>query len=66
MKVSAVFKQPVPAPIKKGEKLGTLIVRVPGKKDLGVPLVSGTNVNRLGVILRLGAAIKFILWGETG
>ena len=66
MKLSAVFNQPVPAPIKKGQKLGILKVKVPGKETQEVPLVSGADVNRLGMILRLGAAIKFILWGETG
>jgi len=66
LKVSVVFQQPAPAPIKKGEKLGILKVEVPGKENLKVPLFSGIDVHRLGMILRLGAAIKFILWGETG
>ena len=54
------------APIKEGEQVATLKVVVPGRNNLEIPLFSGANVNQLGILLRLGAAIKYILWGETG
>jgi len=66
MKVSVVFEQPVPAPIKKGDQLATLKISVPDQPDREIPLFSGADINRLGLLSRFGAAIKFILWGETG
>ena len=64
MKVTALFDQPIQAPIKKGDKLAKLTIEAPGKKKLEVPLFSGADVNRLGLFLRLSAALRYILWGE--
>jgi len=66
MKVTAIFNQPIQAPIKIGDKLAVLKVEATGQKSLEIPLFSGADVDQLGVFLRLGAAIKYILWGETG
>ena len=66
MKVSAVFNQPLQAPIKDGDKVATLKIVVPGRNIMEIPLFSGASVNQLGILMRLGAAIKYILWGETG
>ena len=66
MKVTAIFNQPIQAPIKIGDKLAVLKVEATGQKSLEIPLFSGADVNRLGILLRFGAAIKYILWGETG
>ncbi len=66
MKVSVVFEQPVPAPVKKGDQLATLKITMPDQPDREIPLYSGADINRLGMLSRFGAAIKFILWGETG
>ena len=66
MKVSVVYDQPIPAPIKKGDPLAVLKVELPNQAPLEIPLLSGGDVTRLGMFSRLGAAIKFILWGETG
>ena len=66
MKVSVVYKQPVPAPVKKGDQLATLKIDMPGRQAQGIPLYAGTDVGQLGLFSRFGAAIKFILWGESG
>ena len=66
IKVTAIFNQPIQAPIKIGDKLAVLKVEATGQKSREIPLFSGADVNRLGILLRFGAAIKYILWGETG
>ena len=66
MKVTAILDEPIQAPIKLGEKLAVLKVEAPGESDLEIPLFSGADINQLGIFLRLGAAIKYILWGENG
>ena len=65
MKVKVVMETPVPAPIKKGDVLATLKIELPGRPPLEAPLVSGADVGQLGVFSRLGAAVKYVLWGES-
>ena len=66
MKVSVIFENPVPAPIAKGDKVARLVVSVPGDEPIEVPLLAAKNVERLGLIGRLGKALKAIIWGESG
>ena len=65
MKVSVTYKA-VPAPVAKGDVIGQLKVKVPGRDDMIVPLFAGADVARLGVIGRLWAALSNILFGEAG
>ena len=66
MKVTVSFKGPIPAPIKKGDKVAVLKITAPGRKPMEIPLSAGADVERLGLIGRLGAALKSILWGHAG
>ena len=65
MKVKVAMKEPVSAPINKGDVLATLKIEIPDRKILEIPLVAGANVGQLGMFSRLGAAVKFVLWGES-
>ncbi|MDA0240037.1 MAG: D-alanyl-D-alanine carboxypeptidase [Proteobacteria bacterium] len=65
LKVTAVYDGPVAAPIKKGDKLGTLKVAVPDSEVREIPLLAGKDIGQLGTFSRLGAALKFVLWGES-
>jgi D-alanyl-D-alanine carboxypeptidase (penicillin-binding protein 5/6) len=66
LKARIVYTGPVPAPVAKGTPLGRLVVTVPGLEDMEVPLVAGDDVSRLGPIGRFSAAIRYMLWGESG
>ncbi len=66
MKVSVNYQGPIPAPIKKGDILATLTVSAPDEKTIELPLVAANDVERLGLIGRLIAAFKHILWGSAG
>ncbi len=66
MKVTVSFEAPIPAPIAKGQKVARLIFTAPGREQLEVPLVAEREVKRLGLIGRLGTAVKAIIWGESG
>ena len=63
--IKAVFNEPVPAPISKGDQIGKLLVTVPGKDQLEIPMYASQGVAKLGWLYRLGAAISYILWGEV-
>ena len=40
----------MPAPVKKGQKLGTLTVRTGGKVFREVPLIAGSDIERAGLL----------------
>ncbi|MSO65442.1 MAG: D-alanyl-D-alanine carboxypeptidase [Alphaproteobacteria bacterium] len=64
MKVRVVYNEPLPAPIKKGTELGSLIVELPSREPLIVPLVAAAEVERLSFVGRMGAAVNYLLWGH--
>lgn len=63
MMVKAVYDGPIPAGIKQGQQLATLRIEAPDMKPIQLPLVAGANVDRLGLIGRLGAAVNYLVWG---
>ena len=66
MVVKVAINSPVPAPVKKGAQLARLRIELPGRAPLEFPLLAGADVERLGAISRLAAALRFILFGEAG
>ena len=65
LKVTAVMTNPVAAPIKRGQELGTLKISAPGVQNKEFKLFAGNDVAQLGLIGRLGAAVKHVLWGPS-
>lgn len=66
MTVKAVFKNPVPAPLKTGTPIARLVVTIPGRQPLELPLVAGEDVEQLGLFGRFNAAVKYLVWGAPG
>lgn len=66
MKVSVVYEGPIPAPIAQGDQVATLKVEVPDQEVIEFPLYAAHDVGRLGFVGRIGAAIKYLLWGANG
>jgi D-alanyl-D-alanine carboxypeptidase (penicillin-binding protein 5/6) len=58
VKAQIVYRGPVEAPIAKGQKLATLEVAVPGHDDVSFDLVAGADVERGGLMTRIGAALE--------
>lgn len=52
----AVFNGPIEAPIAKGDKLGELLVNIPGAGQSRLPLLAAEDVDRAGVVGRLQSA----------
>jgi len=65
MKVFVRMEEPVPAPIIKGSKIAQLVIQAPDTKDIEVPLTAGADIERLGFVGRLGAALEYIVWGGS-
>ena len=64
MVVKVLHEDPIPAPIAKSTRIANLFVTMPQTKPLELPLVAGTNIGRLGMIGRFGAAVNYILWDD--
>ena len=65
IETSISYNKPINAPIKKGDKLGSMLIKIAGKKDLIIPLVSETNVNETNSFFKLFAAFKYLIFGTS-
>lgn len=63
VKLTAIYDKPVKAPIKIGDRLGTLKVEIPEGETLEVPLLADKNVERLGILGRIRANLRYLLFG---
>lgn len=63
MKVKVTYDGPIPAPIRKGDRLATLSVITAGDDPIEIPLIAAADVNQLGLLGRLGAAFQYIIFG---
>ncbi len=63
--VKARYSSPIPAPIRKGERLGELEITAPGIEPFTVPLVAGRSVARASVLGRITSALGYLLWGPS-
>src|SRR5438045_729281 len=59
MKVTAVYDEPVAAPIAKGQEIGRLVITAPSIDTRELPLVAAASVDKLGPVGRIGAAVSY-------
>jgi D-alanyl-D-alanine carboxypeptidase (penicillin-binding protein 5/6) len=63
-KVHVEWMNPLPAPILKGQKLGSIYISIPGKKTITENLVATKDVAKMSPFLRIKSIMKFLLYGE--
>jgi D-alanyl-D-alanine carboxypeptidase (penicillin-binding protein 5/6) len=64
MKVTADYDAPVPAPVKKGETLGKLVVTAGDTAPVEVPLVAAADVGRMDALGRVATLAGYLVWGQ--
>ena len=64
MEISIRWLDPVPAPIRAGDQIGTLVLSLP-KEVIKLPLRAAQDVNTLGLFARIGAAVKYLIFGAA-
>ena len=64
MEISLQWLDPVPAPIRAGDQIGTLVLSLPDEVTK-LPLRAGQDVDTLGLFNRIGAAVKYLIFGAT-
>ncbi|WP_417448901.1 D-alanyl-D-alanine carboxypeptidase family protein [Kordiimonas sp.] len=66
MAVKVEYMNPTPAPIKKGDQLGELVIEMPDRPAFRTPLLAGQDVGEVGGFGRIGAAFEYMLFGSSG
>jgi D-alanyl-D-alanine carboxypeptidase (penicillin-binding protein 5/6) len=64
MKVTVAYDKPVPAPVKKGEPVGKVVVTTSDMAPAEAPLVAGANVDRMGPVGRVAMAAAHLIWSR--
>ena len=64
MEISLQWLDPVPAPIRAGDQIGTLTFSLPDEVKK-LPLRAAQDVSTLGLFNRIGAAMKYLIFGAT-
>lgn len=54
-------REPVQAPVEKGQRLGTMVLKVPGLPDIEVPLVAAETVDASGIFSRFKLAAGLLM-----
>ena len=63
VKVAAEFDEPVKAPIKAGQEIGSIKIEIDGQAPLNVPLVAANDVAETGMLGKFWANLKYFVFG---
>ncbi|MBV9198273.1 MAG: D-alanyl-D-alanine carboxypeptidase [Alphaproteobacteria bacterium] len=63
MKVTIDYDRPVPAPVRKGQALGKLVVTAPDVPPTEVPLIAGADLDRMDTLGRVATLAGYLVWG---
>ena len=63
LQVTLNWSDPIPAPIRKGQTVGTLSLRYDGNQE-DIPLVASDDVLELGFFDRITEALKYLIFGS--
>lgn len=65
VRAELVYSNPVQAPVKAGQKIGKLVITIPGQAPLEKSLTAGRDVERAGFFARIKAAFSYLLYGHN-
>ena len=63
VKATAEFDEPVKAPIKAGQEIGTIKIEIEGQSPLNVPLIAANDVSETGMLGKFWANVKYFIFG---
>ena len=63
-KIQLEWMNPLPAPITKGQTLGSILISIPGKSAIKKNLIATKNIDKMPSFLRIKSIVKFLLYGE--
>ena len=63
-KIQLEWMNPLPAPITKGQTLGSILISIPGKSAIKENLIATKDIDKMPSFLRIKSIVKFLLYGE--
>ena len=63
-KIKVEWMDPIAAPIRKGDVIGSVYILIPGKKAIKEDLISAQNINKMSSLVRVKSILKFLLYGD--
>lgn len=63
LRAQVTYRSPVPAPVRAGDELGTLILSGPGIDPEEIPVLAGESVDSVGRLERVSTGIRYIIFG---
>jgi len=63
LEAKVMFDAPVPAPVTKGQRVGSVVITVPERPPVEIPLVADADVERLGFAGRIAATLSHYIFG---
>ncbi len=63
-KVTAHYKEPLIAPVKEGDEIGTVTVEIPYSKNITYPLYAGASSEKLGLIAGMAEKARRMITGS--
>lgn len=63
VKATAEFDEPVKAPIKAGQEIGTIKIEIEGQSPLNVPLIAANDISETGMLGKFWANVKYFIFG---
>ncbi len=65
IKANIEYQKPMPAPFNAGDVVGKMIVDIPGKSEMIIPLIAESDVKSINPFFRIFAAAKYLIFGTT-
>ena len=59
------YNAPIEAPIKKGDKLGSLNIYVAKELKKKIDILAGEEIKKANIFLRLLKSFNFLVWGNV-
>jgi len=63
LRAQVTYRSPIPAPVQKGDEVGTLILSGPGIDPEEIPVIAGSSVDSVGRLERVSTGIRYIVFG---
>ena len=63
-KIKIQWKDPIAAPITKGDKVGDIFIDIPGKEIIKQNIISSQNIDTMSTFMKAKSILMYLLYGE--
>ena len=63
-KIKVEWMDPIAAPILRGDIVGNIYIKIPGKKTIKQDMISSEDIKKMSSLIRVKSILKFLLYGD--